>query len=292
MSSPSLSPPDSPSPSLSETDDSEVDEVPTQPFRFFNLPSELRRKILSHVLLLENRTIDLDPTNARSNFARLNLFLSSHRMHEEAYHIFYSGHTFRIFPTTPRFYNSKVKSILCRLSPRYRAALVSLEIRLGTGWSKPPKTWTVTDKLRLQDCVGVRDLKVFVECDPSHQVFQGFRVSINFFTDFASNLLGRIVERLPHLERVTFDRYGPSVRRDSELMSRLQEAVLKGQRRIGWARGKWEDDEEDDRRVKRETYFLYSMFTVSNDILVGKVLRSDLFCMREALRSLPIGSET
>ena len=116
----------------------------------------------------------------------------------------------------------------------------------------------MTDKLRLQDCVGVRDLKVFVECDPSHQVFQGFRVSIDFFTDFASNLLGRIVERLPRLERVTFDRNGPSVRRDSELMSRLQEAVLKGQRRIGWAKGKWEDDEEDDQRAKGEAYSLCS----------------------------------
>lgn len=110
----------------------------------------------------------------------------------------------------------------------------------------------MTDKLRLQDCVRVRDLKVFVECDPSHQVFQGFRVSIDFFTNFASDLLGRLVERLPRLEQVTFDRYGPSVRRDSELMSRLQEAVLKRQKRIGWARNKWEDDEEDDQMSQGE----------------------------------------
>lgn len=124
---------ESPSPSLSDADDG----TPPQPFRFFDLPSELRRKILCYILL-ESHTVDLDPANAVTSSPRLNIFLTAHRMHEEAYHIFYSSHTFRIFPTTPRFYNSKAKSILCRLSPRYRAALTSLEIRLGPGWSKPP----------------------------------------------------------------------------------------------------------------------------------------------------------
>ena len=221
--------------------------MPTKSFRFFDLPSELRRKILGY-LLLQDRVVDLDPANAAIRPILLNLFLTSQRLHNEAYNIFYGGHTFRIFPVTPRFFGSKIKSVLSCLSPRYRATLRSLEIRLGTGWSKPPKTWTVNKKLGLQDCIHVRDLVVFVECDPSHQIFNGFRVSRDFFTGFAGNLLERIVEGMPHLEQVTFDRYGPSVRRDSELMGRLQEAVLKGQKRIAWARGKWRDDEEVDRK--------------------------------------------
>ena len=276
----------------SDSDLANTESTPSQKFRFFNLPSELRHKVLSY-LLLQNRIIDLDPANAISNPARLNLFLTSRRMHEEAYHVFYGIHTFRIFPIHPRFFGSRVKSVLSRLSPRYRAALVSLELRLGTGWSKPPKTWTVTDKLGLQDCTRVRSLEVFVECDPSHQIFHGFRVSIDFFTDFSSNLLESIVKRLPYLEWVTFNRHGPSVRRDSELMSRLQEAVLKGQKRIAWAKGKWAEDEEDDEKTQSECNISSNMCATSlTSATVGRVLRSDLLCMREAIRSLAIEDQT
>ena len=272
----------------SEPDPTKSESTPSQKFRFFNLPFELRRKVLS-CLLFQSRIIDLDPANALSNPARLNLFLTSRRMHEEAYQVFYGIHTFRIFPVHPRFFGSRIKSVLSRLSPRYRAALVSLELRLGTGWSKPPKTWTVTDKLGLQDCTRVRNLEVFVECDPSHQIFHGFRVSIDFFTDFSSNLLETVVKGLPYLEWVTFNRHGPSVRRDSELMSRLQEAVLKGQKRIAWARGKWLDDEEDDRKTQSGCDMFPNMCAPSlTSATVGRVLRSDLLCMREAIRSLAI----
>ena len=271
----------------SDSDPASSESTPSQKLCFFNLPFELRRKVLSY-LLLQNRIIDLDPANAISNPARLNLFLTSRRMHEEAYHVFYGIHTFRIFPVHPRFFGSRVKSVLSRLSPRYRSALVSLELRLGTGWSKPPKTWTVTDKLGLQDCTRVRNLEVFVECDPSHQIFHGFRVSIDFFTDFSSTLLESIVKRLPFLEWVTFNRHGPSVRRDSVLMSRLQEAVLKGEKRIAWAKDKWADD-EDDRKTQSEDDMFPDMCALSLTFAtVGRVLRSDLLCMREAIRSLAI----
>lgn len=236
---------------------------PQKFFYFFNLPFELRRKVLSH-LLVQNRIIDLDPANAISNPFRLNLFLTSRRMHEEAYQVFYSIHTFRIFPIHPRYFGGRVKSVLSRLSPRYRAALVSLEIRLGIGWSKPPKTWTVTDRLGLQDCTRVKNLEVFVECDPSHEIFHGFRISVEFFTDFSSNLLESIVKSLPYLEWVTFNRHGPSVSRDSELMSRLQEAVLKGQKRIAWAKDKWVDDEEGDRKTQSACNNFPSMSAISN----------------------------
>lgn len=68
--------------------------------------------------------------------------------------------------------------------------------------------------------VAVRLLKVFVEVDPSHDIFRGFRVGKDFYTHFSTELLEQIIERLPALERVEFDRW-PSVMREGPLMRRL-----------------------------------------------------------------------
>lgn len=239
---------------------------PQQPFRFFDLPSELRRKIFTY-LLTEERTVDLSPDNRHTATDRLSQFLTCHRFHEEAYPVFYGGNTFRIFPIHPNFYGSRARSIITRLSPRYRAAMVSLELRLGPGWSKPPRTWAASDRLRLGDCTSVRNLNVFVECDPSHQIFKGFRVNKDFFTDFSSNLLGGLIELLPCLDNVIFDRY-PAVRKDGELMARLRTVVEEKRKRIVWVPGKWDDP-------------------VSPRGLVNKTLRSDLLCAIEAIMGHP-----
>lgn len=239
---------------------------PQQPFRFFDLPSELRRKIFKY-LLTEDRTVDLSPENQHRAADRLSQFLTCRRFHEEAYPVFYGGNTFRIFPTHPNFYGSKARSILPRLSPRYRAAIVSLELRLGPGWSKPPRTWAASDRLRLGECTSVRNLIVFVECDPSHQIFKGFRVSKDLFTDFSSNLLGGLIERLVFLDNVIFDRY-PAVRKDGELMTRLRSVVEERRKRIVWVPGKWDDP-------------------VTPRGLVNKTLRSDLLCAIEAIMGHP-----
>ncbi|MCJ1228267.1 hypothetical protein MMC12_004928 [Toensbergia leucococca] len=200
-------------------------------FRLLDLPSELRNKILAIVLLdpRGDRTIDLDPLNYRRILPRLDIFLVSRRIHEEAYHVFYGGHTFRIFPIHGRFFGNKVQPLLSRLPPRYRAAILSLELRLGPGWSNPPMSWKVNDQLGLEDARAVRKMKVFVECDPSHEIFKGFRVNKEFFTNFSGVLLEDILRRLPVLEQVEFDGY-PTVRRGI-LMSRLQlEAKRQGMR--------------------------------------------------------------
>lgn len=206
---------------------------PRQPFRFFSLPSELRRKILILVLSL-NRTIDLDPLNNFDASQRLNVFLTSHRMHEEAYHIFYGVHTFRIFPTHWRFFRNKVQPLLSRLSSRYRRALITLELRLGPGWSNPPKSWRVNDRLRLEHMIEVRKLKVFVECDPSHDIFKGFRCARGFFTNFAGGILEELIDRLPVLEVVDFGGY-PLVSKNGPLMKRLVEEAESGKKRIIWS---------------------------------------------------------
>ena len=208
-------------------------------FRFLDLPSELRWKIFGMVLLTD-RTIDLDPLNHRSALYRLNVFLTSHQFHEEAYRVFYGGQTFRILPTHGRFFGNKIEPLLSRLSPRYRAALVSLELRLGPGWSKPPKSWRVNDRLGLEDATAVRMLKVFVEVDPSSDVFKGFRLAKDFFTDFSGALLEGVIERLRSLEKIEFDAY-PSVSRDGNLLQRLVHEAKAGNKRIKWSsRREWD----------------------------------------------------
>lgn len=180
-----------------------------------------------------HRTVDLDPLNNFDAPERLSVFLASRRMHEEAYHVFYGGHTFRIFPTHWRFFGDKVQSVLSRLPPRYRKALVSLELRLVPGrivWSNPPKSWRVTNRLALEDMVGVRKLRVFMECDPSQDIFKDFRVERDFFTNFAGEILEEILRRIPSLGEVQFDKY-PS---DGLLVTRLMDEVKHGKKRIVW----------------------------------------------------------
>ena len=68
--------------------------------------------------------------------------------------------------------------------------------------------------------IAVRFLKVFVEVDPSHDIFRGFRVGKEFYTQFSTELLEQIIERLPALERVELNGW-PSVMREGPLMRRL-----------------------------------------------------------------------
>ena len=205
-------------------------KIAPKTFRFFDLPYELRSKILGYVLI-SDRTIDLDPQNYRTAHQRLSLFLTSHRFHEEAYPVFYGGHTFRILPTHGRFFGNKTKPLLTRLSPQYRAVLVSLELRLGPGWSNPPKSWRVDDRLGLEEMAAVRTVKVFVECDPSHDIFKGFRIGREFFTDFSVELLEGILHRLPALVQVEYDGW-PSVMREGPLMRRLIKVSKDGGKRV------------------------------------------------------------
>lgn len=212
-------------------------------FRFFDLPTELRLKILGMVLLTD-QTIDLEPLNYRRIAPRFMVFLTSRRMHQEAYSVFYGGHTFRIFPIHGRFFGNKIVPLVARLSPRYRAALLSLELRLGPGWSNPPKSWRVNDLLGLEEMTAVRVIKVFIQCDPSHDVFKGYRVGKDFFTDFSGDLLGDMIDRLPALEEIQFDAWS-SVSKGAPLMTRLLSEARSDSKKISWGpeRG-WDDDVE------------------------------------------------
>jgi len=211
---------------------SSVPDVRPQGFRFLDLPAELRRHTLELALLVD-RTVDLDPANCRRIAPRLELFLTSKKVHDEAYAIFYGSHTFRLFPTHGRFFGDRIRPLISRLSPRYRAAITSLELRLGPGWSDPPKSWVVNKRLGLEDAISVRTLKVFVECDPSHDCFRGFRMDEPSFTDFAKSLLRQIISSILSLEVILFDGY-PSVSKSDPLMSGLLQEAKAGKKRITW----------------------------------------------------------
>ncbi|KAF2465281.1 uncharacterized protein BDR25DRAFT_85952 [Lindgomyces ingoldianus] len=191
----------------------------TSAFRFLNLPYELRLRVYELILIIP-KTLDLDPANARAVAPSLRLFLVSHRTHEEAYRVFYGRNTFRTFPIHGRFFHTNAP-LLARLSPRYRAVITRLELRLGPGWTQPPRGWITDGRHGLRDATKVRLLRIFVECDPaSDPIFEGFRVGSGFYTEFSVNLLRGLLAQLPSISEVEFDAY-PSVLKSSPLLEAL-----------------------------------------------------------------------
>lgn len=208
------------------------DEMP-QPFRFLDLPAEIRIKIYRQHLLMDE-TIDLHPSNARLLLVdRLSLLQSCRQIFEECYRIFYGGNVFRVFPTHGDFFRGQ-RTLLGMLSPRCRAVITRLELRIGPGWTAPPRSWKVrAGVMGLPDLLSVRTLIVFVECDPSLDVFRGFRRGRAFFTLWATGLFRRLVDALPSLENVQFDAY-PSVSKRGDLMSRLVAETDNAERTVVW----------------------------------------------------------
>lgn len=179
--------------------------------------------------------MDLDP----SIFSQLNrtralaLFSVSRQIHSESVHNFFSTHTFRLFPTYPGKYFKAKKPLLARLPKRYRASITSLQLRLGPGWNNPPRGWVVNEALGLADCVNVRVLKVFVECDPSDAIFQGFRAGDGFYERFSAALLEGVLNGVPSIKVVEFDAY-TSVQRTGDMMTGLGDVVARHNKVVGW----------------------------------------------------------
>jgi hypothetical protein len=229
-------------------------EVVFSPFRFFDLPSEIRLKIYGFVLFSSRRKASAHPSgNVGSSSKnkplaplshRLSLFLASRRLHDEAAALFYSVQTFRVFPIQ----DYSRQPTLSALGSSYRPMIGKIELILGSSWTAPPKSWKVS-RLGLTQMTGVKIFKIFIQCDPSHPVFEGFRVSNDYYTVFAGELVHQILEQLPNLGHVEFDAW-PSVQKNGALMRRLLSEVRTAGQKIYWGpeRG-WNDWEDDNGRV-------------------------------------------
>lgn len=190
--------------------------------------------------------VQSEPSNYRNILPRLALFLVSHRIHEEAYRVFYAQ-PFRLFPYHGRFFHTK-QPLIQRLPVRYRAALRSLELRLGPGWSSPPRCQTANPSLGLTDCTNLRTLKILVELDPSDSIFIGFRgkgATEETYRYFCVSLLLEIFEQVPSMETVEMDAH-PGVKKDSPLVAALIRHIRQAHKTLSWGpmRG-WEQDNDD-----------------------------------------------
>ncbi|KAI1768140.1 hypothetical protein GGR53DRAFT_479190 [Hypoxylon sp. FL1150] len=218
--------------------------VKQRPFRFLDLPSELRVKVYEYHFVNTGVVLDLDPDNYKRIHQKLAILRSCRTIYREASYFFYSTHPVRIFPTHPgRFFKTK-KPLLARMKPSQRASMTSLELRLGPGWSKPPRGWVVNEALGLSGCVNVFKLTVFVECDPGNDIFRGFRQPDGFYERFSRALLTDVLDEMPWVERIEFDAW-PSVKKSGALMRGLMELTTSRGLKIVWGKERgWTDAEE------------------------------------------------
>ncbi|KAI1398019.1 hypothetical protein F4819DRAFT_469920 [Hypoxylon fuscum] len=233
---------------LSASDAPKPKRVKQKPFRFFDLPSELRLKVYDYHFANTGVVLDLDPDNYKRIHQKLAILRTCRTIYQEASYFFYSTHPVRIFPTHPgRFFKTK-KPLLARMKPGQRASLSSLELRLGPGWSKPPRGWVVNEALGLADCVSITKLTVFLECDPGNDIFRGFRQPDNFYERFSKTLLTDVLDQMPWVERIEFDAW-PSVKKSGALMRGLMEATTTRGLKIIWGKERgWTDAEEVERQ--------------------------------------------
>jgi hypothetical protein len=234
--------------------DSDKGKRPQKPFPLMDLPPELRLKVYSFhfAATLKGGALDLDPDNYKLVHAKLLPLLCTCRaVHEEASHFFYSSHVFRLFPTHYVRPSRAKKPLLARISARHRRYITTLEFRVGPGWNKPPRGWVVNSSLGLRDCVNARRLRVFVEFDPGHPAFEGWRKSDGFYEEFCRKLLDGVLAGVPSLAEVEFDSVA-SVKLSGGLMRGMLNATMSHGRRIvfGPTRG-WKsiDDVDDDEKA-------------------------------------------
>lgn len=102
----------------------------------------------------------------------------------------------------------------------------------------------VNEALGLTNCMSVRVLKIFVECDPSDGIFKGFRQSDGFYEGFSCTLLENVLKEVPSVKVVEFDAW-TSVKRDGDMITSLGEVVQRFDKTVAWGpeRG-WEEGSE------------------------------------------------
>lgn len=93
----------------------------------------------------------------------------------------------------------------------------------------------------------MRTLKIFVECDPSDAVFNGFRAGDGFYEGFCRDLLEGVLGEVKAIEKVEFDAWS-SVKRSGDMMRGLAEVVDRWGKVVGWGpeRGWGLNGDEDE----------------------------------------------
>jgi hypothetical protein len=88
-------------------------------------------------------------------------------------------------------------------------------------------------------------MTVFVECDPSDGIFNGFRRADGFYEGFCRELLAGLLAEMPWLEAVEFDAWS-SVKKSGAMMRTLLEVTAYQNRAVTWGpeRG-WSDGVDD-----------------------------------------------
>jgi len=122
--------------------------------------------------------------------------------------------------------------------------MTSLDLRLGPGWTNPPRGWIINDALGLADCTSVRTLKVFVQCDPSDPIYNGYRKHEGFYEQFCADLLEGILKAVPSVKVVELDAYSP-VKRTGPMMAGLGEVVARYDKVVAWGPERGWDTESD-----------------------------------------------
>ncbi|KAK5033331.1 hypothetical protein LTS07_003633 [Exophiala sideris] len=189
------------------------------PFPFFQLPAEIRNKVYALVLFSSKGV------SGRKK-SRTSLLLVNKRMHQEGSYILYSSLSFRIF----HIQDFTFVPLYQDLRLMYRSVVTKLEMVIGSSWTSPPKTWRVGKLLarRLGRSLAVQTLKIFVQADPSLPMYEKWRISFDFYTDFCGELLRDVLATMPHLKFIELDG-NPDIEVAGPLVSRLlAEAEAKG----------------------------------------------------------------
>lgn len=208
----------------------DLSNVPSEPFPFFDLPSELRNRIYEYALFSRPAYRD---ARGRRRSSRLAALLVSKQMHDEAAYILYSTTKFPLF-----FVQAfEALPLVSELAPRYQVYVANLKMILGPSWTDPPKHWKVTPRLSkcLKRLTAVQTLRVFVEFDPSHPAFEKYRRSYSFYTDFCGDLLGEVLDAMPQLQYVELDG-NSGVDVNGPLVGRLKQEAEDEEKEIRWGK--------------------------------------------------------